>query len=807
MLRGTTNDRSYQLWCNLPTNCTLIHDSRLLVSAFKIDIPTEKDFWKEQPHISPVHCQGLTTDEICYGFNAAFRHITLLQTQSSGMIKTDIAQIKNLIPTQILAIDPDSRQERALFGHFVADAASYLFGTPKPADIKKLKQSVQALSDRMEAVSTIVIDQQAQMTSFMTATDTRINGVVKSIQANHFGLEWLRNNTQVQFGIMSAFYSELSILLSEFARMSSLINREMDRFHNSIMDLMEGKLSPHLFPVATLRDVLQNIQTHLTLMNTQFTVAIMDPRYYYQHAEYIIHRQHNHIFVMLKIPITAKDLPMQVYAVSTYPVPVHNNTDSATQLLDYASHIAISHDETHFIELTDKQLEQCRGNRLKHCPFTMPLVSKSVPTCLSAIYHFQKHDIKQQCDFRYIHKNLKPSVIPISQEQLLITKISQIEVTCREGKRAIPACHFCIIKIPCACHVSLSHYTIRPRLWHCLNNTAEVSMVYPINTVVIQEFFGKKALAHVHGDTTFSVQPKINIPSLDVYEHKYESLIAKDKEAHLNFSRVAQAAKQKKKIYRALSEPIIDGAISYTTDYFSPLAILTYITTVMSVFSTFCCMYIVFELVNLKKLYMAIPLASTQLPGTEGSPIFSYITPTNTPMQTDAPTCTTPPLDYVLLSLSLLSIIVFCIICIWKRFRQKNHTSLNIELSNGTQCTLIKVISLPLCPRYHHFQARKYISEVNVEGIFRPKLVINWEGLQITNQMTKTVLQPPSEIAINWVQAFLAYYIIKSNFCAFSVLKHHEQSFHFLICPLDCNSCNSPTNNQTNICPTLPNEQ
>ena len=303
---------------------------------------------------------------------------------------------------------------------------------------------------------------------------------------------------------------------------------------------------------------------------------------------------------------------------------------------------------------------------------------------------------------------------------------------------------------------------------------------------------------------TFSKQPQIDIPSLDMYNHNFDSIIANDKAAHLNFSRVAQAAKQKQKIYQSLSEPILDGKLSYTLDYTSPLAIMTYISFIMSFITLIAVAFISYPLV--KMLYLALPLASTQLPSTDASPIFSYNT--LPPMFTTTPqtTCTQPVLDYILLTLSLLSAIVFCCIYIRKRLQQRNHTSLNIELSNGSICTMVKVIDLPLCPRYWHFQANKYISDVSITGYFLPKMLIKWEGLKITNQITKTEILPPQEIAINWVQAFLDYQIIKGPFCAFSVLKHHNQGFHFLICPMDCTRCYSPTNNQTQkISPTLPN--
>ena len=141
-----------------------------------------------------------------------------------------------------------------------------------------------------------------------------------------------------------------------------------------------------------------------------------------------------------------------------------------------------------------------------------------------------------------------------------------------------------------------------------------------------------------------------------------------------------------------------------------------------------------------------------------------------------------------------------------KRLQHKNHTSLQIELSNGTLCTMVKIMDLPLCPRYWHFQANKYISNVSVEGIMQPKLIVNWEGLKITNQISNNSMSPPETIPLNWIQAFIAYQVIKQSFCAFSVLQHHKQAFHFLICPLDCNTCSAPTNNQTaKIYPTVPN--
>ncbi len=123
---------------------------------------------------------------------------------------------------------------------------------------------------------------------------------MQAIQTNHQELELLQNTTNLKFNMLSTYSSQLSIIMSEYSRMSAIVGREMERLHNSIMDLMEGKLSLFLFSVTSLGDILENIQHHLTLLHTQFSVAILDPRYYYQHAKFLVHRQNNDIFVMLK---------------------------------------------------------------------------------------------------------------------------------------------------------------------------------------------------------------------------------------------------------------------------------------------------------------------------------------------------------------------------------------------------------------------------------------------------------------------------------------------------------------------------
>ncbi len=107
-------------------------------------------------------------------------------------------------------------------------------------------------------------------------------------------------------------------------------------------------------------------------------------------------------------------------------------------------------------------------------------------------------------------------------------------------------------------------------------------------------------------------------------------------------------------------------------------------------------------------------------------------------------------IDFFTAILLVTSITTFFIWLTCKKFKKTdNHTVLKLELTNGKQCVMLDILTLPMCPRYYHPKADNYVSNFLVGSFIRPKLLMNWNGLNRTNMITNTIFEPSTSIYIN----------------------------------------------------------
>lgn len=148
-------------------------------------------------------------------------------------------------------------------------------------------------------------------------------------------------------------------------------------------------------------------------------------------------------------------------------------------------------------------------------------------------------------------------------------------------------------------------------------------------------------------------------------------------------------------------------------------------------------------------------------------------------------------IDFFTAILLVTSITTFLIWLTRKKFQKTdNHTVLKLELTNGKQCVMLDILTLPMYPRHYHPKADNYVSNFLVGSFIRPKLLMNWNGLTFTNMITNTIFEPSTAIYINLFMSARIKNILKDQFCAYVLLYHKAHAFHFRICQYDCDlSC------------------
>lgn len=131
------------------------------------------------------------------------------------------------------------------------------------------------------------------------------------------------------------------------------------------------------------------------------------------------------------------------------------------------------------------------------------------------------------------------------------------------------------------------------------------------------------------------------------------------------------------------------------------------------------------------------------------------------------------PWPYATLSFVTTSFILIGIYLIWRKFRANNKTSIFLELTTASDCELVLVASLPLCPHNWTIFAPTDIRNVRVHGKILPLLTISWDKFSIINNYTKACMYTPNTFRISPLQARSIKRIIQHPFTAYLIMTHH----------------------------------
>jgi len=140
--------------------------------------------------------------------------------------------------------------------------------------------------------------------------------------------------------------------------------------------------------------------------------------------------------------------------------------------------------------------------------------------------------------------SIKPGIIEVFDNSLLIYKTNTLKFNCQNKHKIVKGCHFCLIHLPCLCSASTDSLFIPKKIEQCKNSTNSITVIHPVNIILIQNFFAPETYNSILGDTVFQSPIDINIPDIHIYNHSFSNILAQDKQLHLSLKRVAQGTQK-----------------------------------------------------------------------------------------------------------------------------------------------------------------------------------------------------------------------------------------------------------------------
>ena len=136
----------------------------------------------------------------------------------------------------------------------------------------------------------------------------------------------------------------------------------------------------------------------------------------------------------------------------------------------------------------------------------------------------------------------------------------------------------------------------------------------------------------------------------------------------------------------------------------------------------------------------------------------------------------TTPWPYVTLSV-LTTIFIFVLARIlWHKFKRTHKTTLHFELTTGSDCILIKLAELPLCPDNWDITPPHEIHNLIITRscFFWATLTIHSSELEITNVHTNQPMHIPNTVSISPFKAYKLRNLMRQPYAAYFLLSHHQ---------------------------------
>jgi len=203
----------------------------------------------------------------------------------------------------------------------------------------------------------------------------------------------------------------------------------MESLYNGIENLMTGRISHYLLPHDYLQRALADVQNHLHVCQQHLTLSRTDYAFYYNEAKFKTFRHRSTLFVVIDVPVTAKNLNarFQIYDLITVPLQTPNREDYYSLLA--TATVGFSPESDHLIQVTGHR-GLPGGDVWSASDVSLTFVDRNKPTCVRALITGNLAEIKATCRYT-IHKYPFPcSVTQLQGNMFLLTNISELHMNC-----------------------------------------------------------------------------------------------------------------------------------------------------------------------------------------------------------------------------------------------------------------------------------------------------------------------------------------------------------------------------------------
>lgn len=683
--------------------------------------------------------------------------------------------VKKLVPHA--SIVQQSRSRRSLL-HFIGQFSKTLFGTATIEDVNVLAKHINALTKRTAHIAHALVQHNDHLSSFMAQMNKRMDTLMAGIKENNLAIQYIHSQVTRTSQSLQAAFEEMTMLLVNQMQTSSKLNHQLDELKLGIVDLANGKLSPLILSLDTIQSTLNDIQSILGKKYPGFHVSVKSASEMYQQSKFLYLKNNSVLCITIKVPISNSDSALDLFKIKTLPVPVNDKSKHATQLLDLPDHFAMSSNQQFYMHITAAQLSTCHGSAHKYCHWNYPLQPVTKDSCSLALFSNNKENIQTFCNFRFVHDVIRPNIIELTDNQVVLFDSPILSMECSTRHQMIKGCNFCIFDLPCQCSLSTQDFYLPQRLLSCTNySNNTVTKLHPVNLILLQKFFDNDKFEHVFADSIFQNPVNISVPTFSLFEHKMSNILANDEKDHLNLTKMVEIAKNDQVVFQTLAEPILDGHVTIPTTWPDTNGIIAISALTFASIFTFISIYMFFKLRTLAATVMVLQQCQQIKAMATDLPSFIY---TRRPVPPEPSFTISIPLswEHAIFAFVFLNTVALIIILV-RYSKPKRAPRLLLEITIRHHCVFVHLMKLPLCPSHSNIKVPETVSDLQIIGSwYAPKLQVSWSTFTVQNTITDKTFDVPKYLSLNVFQARKLKRILKTPFFVHMHAEHNGYLTH-----------------------------
>ena len=642
-------------------------------------------------------------------------------------------------------------------------------------DVNILSSHMNKLYKMNIGLSKALSQHENHLSSFIATANTRMDNLLKGIQNNMVELQFIQAELfTTRRNFEQTLDYAMSILTNQVQTTTTLVT-SFEELKFGIFDLLRGRLSPLLIPENILQDTLNDIHMLLQQKYPGFHLSMKHANEVYSSCDLLYSRNNSDLFITLKFPVSQFEQTLHLFKVESFPVPINDTSLAATQLIDIPDYFMITQDSQYYAFMKSDQLLSCSGSSKKFCSENIPLIPVTTSSCVLAIFGNDKTKVKSLCNFRYLHNVIKPDIVEISPNSLLLYRMPLLSMECRNTHKMVKGCDFCVFQLPCRCSVSTSSHFVAYRLGACHNTTSHdnITILHPVNLALLQHFFDNSYVDQIFADTTFSTPVNVSIPQIKFYKHEMSDIIAADGKAHLSLSKMAEVAKQDAVVFQSLTEPLLDGQIQLQNSWPSTSDIMVLCSFSLSVVLAVAFLVMVCKVRKMSIMLATLTRVSSAKAMATGLPSFVY--EKNTESEQDVSHSLSIDITWDHANMVILVFNTVLLFVILYRF-SKTRTApvILLEVTSTKQCIFIPIMKLPLCPFHSKIRVPQTVSNSQIVGPWYSKsLQLSWSNFSVADDLTDRTYMVPDSVQLNVFSARKLARIIKHPFFIHLHAEHH----------------------------------